>query len=75
VSNGETVVIAGLTSNEKIEEEEGIPFLKNIPFFGHLFKRSNKSLDKKDLIIFVTPHIIQRDMTATIPTQQVEPLK
>lgn len=75
VSNGETVVIAGLTSNEKIEEEEGIPFLKNIPFFGHLFKRSNKSLDKKDLIIFVTPHIIQRDMTASAPVSQAEPVK
>jgi type IV pilus assembly protein PilQ len=75
VSNGETVVIAGLTSNEKIEEEEGIPFLKNIPFLGHLFKRSTKSLDKKDLIIFVTPHIIQRDMSASKPVPQFEPLK
>jgi type IV pilus assembly protein PilQ len=64
VSNGETVVIAGLTSNEKIEAEEGIPFLKSIPFLGNLFKRSRKSLDKKDLIIFVTPHIIQRDVVA-----------
>jgi type IV pilus assembly protein PilQ len=69
VSNGETVVIAGLTSNEKHEEEDGIPFLKNIPFIGHLFKKSNKSLDKKDLIIFVTPHIIQKDMTPAAPAE------
>jgi type IV pilus assembly protein PilQ len=75
VSNGETVVIAGLTSNEKIEEEEGVPFLKNIPFFGHLFKRTNKSLDKKDLIIFVTPHIIQRDMNPTAPVPQADSVK
>jgi type IV pilus assembly protein PilQ len=71
VNNGETVVIAGLTSNEKIEEEAGIPFFKNIPIIGHLFKRSNKTLDKKDLIIFVTPHIIQKDMGAQ-PAQQAE---
>jgi len=72
VSNGETVVIAGLTSNEKIEAEEGIPFLKSIPFIGNLFKRSRKSLDKKDLIIFVTPHIIQRDVVAqSNPTDSV----
>ncbi len=69
VNNGETVVIAGLTSNEKIEEEAGIPFLKSIPFFGHLFKTTNKSLDKKDLIIFVTPHIIQKDMTRSQSTE------
>ncbi len=72
VNNGETVVIAGLTSNEKIEEEAGIPFFKNIPIIGHLFKRSNKSLDKKDLIIFVTPHIIQKDMSGAQPPQQTE---
>lgn len=68
VNNGETVVIAGLTSNEKIEEESGIPFLKSIPLIGHLFKTTNKSIDKKDLIIFVTPHIIQKDITASQAT-------
>ena len=73
VSNGETVVIAGLTSNEKVEEESGIPFLKNIPFLGHLFKTSDKSIDKKDLIIFVTPHIIQRDIVASQTPQPAVP--
>jgi type IV pilus assembly protein PilQ len=58
VNNGETVVIAGLTSNEKIENEAGIPILKNIPIIGNFFKRSAKSANKRDLIIFVTPHII-----------------
>jgi type IV pilus secretin PilQ/predicted competence protein len=58
VRNGETVVIAGLTSNEKIESEAGIPILKNIPILGNLFKRSKKTANKMDLVIFVTPHII-----------------
>ena len=58
VNNGETVVIAGLTSNEVRETEAGIPILKSIPVIGNLFKRSQKTVDKKDLIIFVTPHII-----------------
>jgi len=62
VSNGETVVIAGLTSNEKRNTESGIPILKSIPIIGNLFKRSSKSLDKRDLIIFVTPHIIHSDI-------------
>jgi len=62
VNNGETVVIAGLTSNEKRNTESGIPILKNIPIIGNLFKRSNKTLDKRDLIIFVTPHIIHSGM-------------
>lgn len=62
VNNGETVVIAGLTSNEERTTEGGIPILKDIPLIGNLFKRSQKTLDKSDLIIFVTPHIIHSEM-------------
>lgn len=64
VSNGETVVIAGLTSNETQKIESGIPVLKNIPLLGNLFKRSEKSSEKKDLVIFVTPFIIQQGLSA-----------
>ncbi|NLG19288.1 MAG: hypothetical protein GX556_18345 [Fibrobacter sp.] len=69
VSNGETVVIAGLTSNETRKVESGVPFLKDIPLIGNLFKRSENNVDKKDLIIFVTPHIIQNG-TGPAPLQQ-----
>ena len=58
VNNGETVVIAGLTSNEQSRSEAGIPILKDIPIIGNLFKRSVRETDKKDLVIFITPHII-----------------
>jgi len=62
VSNGETVVIAGLTSNENQTTEDGIPFLKDLPLIGHLFKRSGDRVDKRDLVIFVTPHVIQKQI-------------
>ena len=64
VTDGETVVIAGLTSNETVESDEGIPVLKDIPLIGNLFKRSSKSNDKNDLIVFVTPHIINKKVEA-----------
>lgn len=71
VNNGETVVIAGLTSNEYTESEEGIPVLKDIPLLGNLFKRSNKNREKKDLIIFVTPYILNSHLTtATAKTPE-----
>ncbi len=63
VNDGETVVIAGLTSDSKRETEGGIPVLKDIPLIWHLFKKSSRSKDKKDLVIFVTPHIIKRHMS------------
>ncbi|MCF0214904.1 MAG: type IV pilus secretin PilQ [Fibrobacteraceae bacterium] len=62
VADGETVVIGGLTRNETQESESGIPFLKDIPILGNLFKYSRKSVIKKDLVIFVTPRIIRNYM-------------
>ncbi len=59
VADGETVVIGGLTRNENTESESGIPFLKDIPLLGNLFKYTRKSVVKKDLVIFVTPRIIR----------------
>jgi type IV pilus assembly protein PilQ len=72
VNDGETVVIAGLTSNEVQNTESGIPFLKDIPLIGYVFKRSQKSRSNKDLIIFVTPHVIERQLsTITAPAEPV----
>jgi type IV pilus secretin PilQ/predicted competence protein len=59
VSDGETVVIGGLTKNDEIEAETGIPILKDIPILGYLFKHTRKEISKKDLIIFVTPRIMR----------------
>jgi type II secretory pathway component HofQ len=64
VSDGETVVIAGLTSNENQSLEEGIPFLKDIPLIGNLFKHTKKTINKSDLMVFVTPHIISKKVEA-----------
>lgn len=75
VNNGETVVIAGLTSNEFTEVEAGIPVLKDIPLLGNLFKRSEKNREKKDLIIFVTPYILNNNISslaAEVPEEIVE---
>jgi type II secretory pathway component GspD/PulD (secretin) len=59
VNDGETVVIAGLTTKEETESETGVPLLKDIPILGYLFKHVSKQSRKRDLIIFVTPHIVQ----------------
>jgi len=69
VADGETVVIGGLTRNENTESESGIPFLKDIPLLGNLFKYTRKSITKKDLVIFVTPRII-RNYIGNIPISE-----
>jgi len=57
--DGQPVVIGGLISNDKSSSESKIPLLGDIPVLGNLFKFSNHSNQKNELLIFLTPHIIQ----------------
>jgi general secretion pathway protein D len=57
--DGQPVAIGGLISNDKSTSESKIPLLGDIPVLGHLFKFTNHSNQKNELLIFLTPHIIQ----------------
>jgi general secretion pathway protein D len=56
--NGQTVVIGGLISNTKSSADTKVPFLGDIPFIGQLFKASSKAQERTELLIFLTPHIV-----------------
>jgi type IV pilus assembly protein PilQ len=62
VQNGQTAVIGGLTSQERKETNSGLPILKDIPLIGYLFRYTNKEIVKRDLVIFVTPTIVTKEM-------------
>jgi general secretion pathway protein D len=57
--DGQPVVIGGLISNDKSSSDSKIPILGDIPLLGQLFKFSAKSSQKQELLIFLTPHIVQ----------------
>ncbi len=57
--DGQTVVIGGLMEADKAATVTKVPFLGDIPLLGHLFKRTITSSAKTELIIFLTPHIVQ----------------
>jgi type IV pilus assembly protein PilQ len=59
VEDGETVVIAGLTQNERTEIRSGIPLLMDLPVIGRLFRVNRHQEVQRDLIILVTPHIVR----------------
>lgn len=59
VENGETAVIGGLTSQEVKSIRTGLPILKDIPLIGFLFGYEKKEVINRDLVIFVTPTIIE----------------
>ncbi len=60
VRDGKTIVVGGLITNNKIEEETGVPVLKDIPILGWLFKRKTVSYKKANLLVFITPHIVTK---------------
>ncbi|MCU0615956.1 MAG: AMIN domain-containing protein [Gemmatimonadaceae bacterium] len=59
VADGEAAVIGGLTVTEVSRFRSGIPFLMNIPFAGRLFSQNTTNETKRDLLILVTPHILE----------------
>lgn len=58
VKDGETLIIAGLLKDKTTDTKKKIPILGDIPLLGLLFQKSEKVLEKTDLLIFITPHII-----------------
>lgn len=59
VRDGETIVIAGLTVTQVLNTRTGIPFLMDLPGLGWLFRRNFAEEQQRDLLIMVTPRIIQ----------------
>ncbi|HUV31571.1 MAG TPA: secretin N-terminal domain-containing protein [Acidobacteriota bacterium] len=62
VENGQTAVIGGLTTQDEVESVDGVPILKDIPVLGALFRHSQKRTESRDLVIFVTPSIVEDDL-------------
>ena len=62
VKDGQTIAIGGLIKNTEIEYERKIPILGDLPIIGYFFKKTEKSIRKTELLIFVTVHLIKEDM-------------
>ena len=62
VDNGETVVLGGVYEREKTFNREQVPWLGDLPVVGNLFKTTARQDNNSELLIFVTPKILKRDM-------------
>jgi pilus assembly protein CpaC len=56
---GQTMAIAGLLSSHEDVETRGIPWLSEVPYIGVPFKRSNNSINEVELLILVTPELVE----------------
>jgi type IV pilus assembly protein PilQ len=59
VANGDTVVLGGIFQDENASKEEKVPYLGDIPGLGVLFRRRANESKKRELLIFVTPSIVE----------------
>lgn len=59
LNNGETTVVGGVYVDNVTEGEVGVPLLKDIPFLGHFFKSTRKSVDRREILIFITPRVLE----------------
>jgi type IV pilus assembly protein PilQ len=58
VNDGETAVIGGLTVTQVTVSKQGIPFLVDLPVLGRIFGFTSRKEQRRDLLILVTPHIV-----------------
>jgi type IV pilus assembly protein PilQ len=60
VESGGTVIIGGIFQTTEREDEVKVPLLGDIPLIGHLFRHKSKLQDKTELLVFLTPTVIDK---------------
>jgi len=66
VRNGQTLVIGGFFNKTVTERKTGIPILKDIPLIGLLFGHTSTEERKREVLIFITPHIVETELGSNI---------
>ena len=58
VGNGQTLVLGGIFQTEEVNGTEKVPLLGDVPFLGRLFRNDLRNIEKREILIFITPKII-----------------
>lgn len=66
VADGETIVISGFTKQTKDNTTYGVPWFKEIPLLGWLFKKEAKNESMEEVLIFITPNIVKPQIVSGI---------
>ena len=60
-SDGETIVLGGMISKQDQRTENGIPFFKDIPYVGALFRFRSLQVQRREVLVIMTPHIMRSE--------------
>lgn len=72
VKNSETIILGGLIKNERKETINKVPILGDIPILGLIFKSRSYQDVKKEVLVFITPHILTTDNRQTMSRQKYQ---
>ena len=64
IQDGQTIGLAGLISDSDSRQNQGIPFLKNVPLLGDAFSSQNNQRARTELLVLITPHVIRTQSDA-----------
>lgn len=64
VDNGDTVVLGGIFKQQKRNDKSQIPILGDAPIIGPLFSNTSRSRSQRELLLFITPNILQKTLTS-----------
>lgn len=64
LSEGTTALLAGLISQNDTRADTGVPFLKDLPGIGQLFRTNTDTTDRTELIVLITPYLVNDDFEA-----------
>jgi type IV pilus assembly protein PilQ len=58
IENGGTIVIGGIFTEDSSDGVDKVPFFGDLPIVGNLFKRTTKTSNKKEMLVFITPRVL-----------------
>jgi general secretion pathway protein D len=72
VQDGKTIAIGGLMREKKDSTQEGIPFLSKLPYLGMVFGYTKEVIEKTELLILITPHVVHTFEQAELITRELK---
>jgi len=72
IQDGQTIALGGLILNNRSNGRTGIPYLKDVPVLGSLFRQDSKNDTRTELLVLITPHVIRSGVEAAAITEDLK---
>jgi general secretion pathway protein D len=71
VQDNETIALGGLMKDSRTNGKSGVPYLKDIPVLGNLFRSTQNKVTKTELMVLITPHVVDNLQKARTVTEEL----